>query len=54
MTEFGPGGREGEFDFTHMDTGVPAVPGPYSTSDIFGFSAPGIAVQIQVAFRPAK
>jgi hypothetical protein len=32
----------------------PAVPGHYNTSDVFGFSAPGVAVQIQVAFRPAK
>jgi hypothetical protein len=37
-----------------MDTGVSAVPGHYNTSDVFGFSAPGVAVQIQVAFRPAK
>jgi hypothetical protein len=48
------GGVKETFDFTNMDTGIPAVPGHYSTSDIFGFSAPGIAAQIQVAFRPAK
>jgi hypothetical protein len=30
------------------------IPGHYSTSDVFGFSAPGVAAQIQVAFRPAK
>ena len=41
-------------DFTHEDTGIPATPGHYSTSDIFGFTAPGVAAQIQVAFRPAK
>ena len=41
-------------EFTDLDTGVSAVPGHYSTSDVFGFSAPGVAVQIQVAFRPAK
>jgi hypothetical protein len=41
-------------EFTNMDTGVSAVPGHYNTSDVFGFSAPGVAVQIQVAFRPAK
>ncbi len=41
-------------DFTHMDTGIPAVPGHYNTSDVLGFSAPGVAAQIQVAFRPAK
>jgi hypothetical protein len=41
-------------EFTNFDSGVSAVPGHYSTTDIFGFSAPGVAVQIQVAFRPAK
>src|SRR6266568_2591884 len=41
-------------DFTHEDTGIPATPGHYSSSDIFGFTAPGLAAQIQVAFRPAK
>jgi hypothetical protein len=41
-------------DFTHEDPGIPATPGDYSTSDIFGFTAPGVAAQIQVAFRPAK
>jgi hypothetical protein len=41
-------------DFVNMDTGVPAEPGHYSAADIFGFSAPGVAIQIQVAFRPAK
>jgi hypothetical protein len=37
-----------------MDTVVPETPGHYSTSELFGFSAPGLAYQIQVAFRPAK
>jgi hypothetical protein len=41
-------------DFVNMDTGVPAQPGHYSTADVLGFKAPGVAVQIQVAFRPAK
>lgn len=41
-------------DFSNMDTGVPAVAGHYSTEDLFGFTAPGVAIQIQVAFRPAK
>jgi hypothetical protein len=40
--------------FVNMDTGIPAQPGHYNTADVFGFSAPGVAVQIQVAFRPAK
>jgi hypothetical protein len=35
------------------DTGIPAAPGHYSTSDLFGFSAPGLSFNIQVAFRPA-
>ena len=40
--------------FTHMDTGIPAIPGHYNTKAVLGFTAPGVAVQIQVAFRPAK
>jgi hypothetical protein len=43
------------FDITHLDTGIPATPGHYSTSDIIGMTPPpGVAIQIQVAFRPAK
>lgn len=42
-------------EFTHFDSGVSAVPGHYTAVDIFGFDPPpGIAIQIQVAFRPAK
>jgi hypothetical protein len=42
-------------DVVHLDTGIPAVPGHYSTSDVLGFDPPpGVAVQIQVAFRPAR
>jgi hypothetical protein len=41
-------------DFTNMDTGISAVPGHYGTADVLGFSAPGVAIQIQVAFRAAK
>ena len=51
-TDFFPGTTE-TFDFTNMDTGISAVPGHYSTSDVFGFTAPGVAIQVQVAFRPA-
>jgi hypothetical protein len=41
--------------FTSIDTEIPAVPGHYSTSDVLGFAAPpGVSIQIQVAFRPAK
>jgi hypothetical protein len=40
--------------FTDEDTGIPATPGHYNTTDVLGFSAPGVAIQIQVAFRPAK
>jgi hypothetical protein len=42
------------FDFSHEDTGISAVPGHYSTNEVLGFTAPGVAVQIQVSFRPAK
>ena len=42
-------------DFSHEDTGISAVPGHYSTDEILGFEAPpGVALQVQVAFRPAK
>ena len=53
QTEIGHG-TQVTTDFVNMDTGVPAKPGHYSTADVFGFTAPGLAVQIQVAFRPAK
>ena len=40
---------------TDNDTGIPLVPGHYSTSDIFGFTPPpGVAVQLQVAYKPAR
>src|SRR5262249_12140300 len=43
------------FDITHVDTGIPATPGHYSTREIIGMTPPpGVAIQIQVAFRPAK
>jgi hypothetical protein len=48
------GGQRETFDFVHMDTGIPATPGHYSTVDLLGFSAPGVAFQIQVAYRAAK
>ncbi len=48
-------GTKTTFDFTNEDTGISAVPGHYSTSDVLGFTPPpGVAIQIQVAFRPAK
>ncbi len=47
-------GTKTTFDFSNVDLGVPATPGHYSTSDILGFTAPGVAFQIQVAFRPAQ
>ena len=38
----------------NSDTGIPAKPGHYSTSQIFGFTPPpGVSAQIQVAFKPA-
>jgi hypothetical protein len=48
------GGTKTTFVFTNQDTGISAVPGHYSTSDVLSFTAPGVAIQIQVAFRPAK
>jgi hypothetical protein len=48
-------GEKTTFDITHFDTGVPAVAGHYSAVDVFGFDPPpGVAIQVQVAFRPAK
>lgn len=47
-------GMKDTFDFYHEDTGIPADPGHYSTNDLLDFSAPGVAAQVQVAFRPAK
>jgi hypothetical protein len=47
-------GMTNTFDFTNLDTGFTAVPGHYSTSEVFGFTAPGVAFQAQVAFRPAR
>ncbi len=37
-----------------FDTGFPAVPGHYSTSEILGFSAPGVAFQYQVVQIPNR
>jgi hypothetical protein len=31
-----------------FDTGIPAVPGHYSTAEVFGFTAPGVAFQAEV------
>jgi hypothetical protein len=39
------------FDVSNQHTGIPATPGHYGTSDILGFTAPGVAFQLQVAFR---
>ena len=39
---------------SNADSGITAVPGHYSTSDVLGFTAPGVSFQEQVAFRPAK
>jgi hypothetical protein len=48
------GSRETD-DFTNEDTGFSAVPGHYSTSEILGFPPPpGVALQVQVSFRPAR
>jgi hypothetical protein len=47
-------GTKTTFDITNEDTGITAVPGHYSTLDVFGFTAPGVSFQAQVAFRPAK
>ena len=48
-------GTKTTFPIVHFPTGVPAAPGHYTAEDVFGFDPPpGVAIQIQVAFRPAK
>jgi len=47
-------GHTETFDVTNDDTGISAVPGHYNTLEVFGFTAPGVAFQAQVAFRAAK
>ncbi|HEY8112867.1 MAG TPA: hypothetical protein VII16_08360 [Actinomycetes bacterium] len=48
-------GTKMTFDISNEDTGISAMPGHYRTSEILRMSAPpGVAIQIQVAFRPAK
>lgn len=48
-------GNKVTFDITNMDTGIPAIAGHYSTSELLGFDPPpGVAFQVQVAFRPSK
>ena len=37
------------------DTGIPADPGHYDTATILGFAPPpGVAMQVQVAYKPAR
>jgi hypothetical protein len=49
------GGRVSQaFDPENEDTGIPATPGHYHTSDLLGFSAPGLSFNVQVAYRSAK
>jgi len=39
---------------TGDNTGMPLVPGHYSTDEFLGFEAPpGVAIQIQIAYKPA-
>ncbi len=48
-------GQKVTYSFVNEDTGIPATPGHYTASQIFGFDPPpGVALQIQVAFRPAN
>jgi len=38
----------------NSDTGIPSTPGHYSTADVFGFTAPGVAIEIQVVEIPGR
>jgi hypothetical protein len=42
------------FENVNSDSGIPATPGHYSTDELLGFSAPGIAFQIQVVKIPGR
>lgn len=53
-TDFAPGGLKTSVSFTDFDTGFTATPGHYNTTSLFGFSAPGVAAQMQVAYRAAR
>ncbi len=37
-----------------LETSISAVPGHYSTTEILGFSAPGISADLQVTYSPAQ
>jgi hypothetical protein len=42
------------FENVNVDSGIPATPGHYSTEELFGFTAPGLAFQIQVIKIPGR
>jgi hypothetical protein len=54
QTLFLRGGVKLTVPFVNFDTGFSATPGHYSTVDVLGFKAPGVAYQIQISFRAAK
>jgi hypothetical protein len=55
MTFTGRGGRTTVPSTEPIDTGIPAVPGHYSTQEILGFNPPpGVAIQIQVVKIPNR
>jgi hypothetical protein len=54
-TFIGRGGTQVVTTIPPQDTGIPATPGHYSTSDILGFVAPpGVSFQIQVTKIPNR
>jgi len=54
-TFVGRGGTQTVFTAAPMDTGIPAAPGHYSTSEILGFQPPpGVAIQMQVTKIPNR
>ncbi len=38
----------------NSDTGIPASPGHYSTEEVMGFTAPGVAIEITVVKIPGR
>ncbi len=47
-------GERDTYPISHSDSGIPATPGHYTTEDVLGFTMPGLAVEVQITYRPAK
>jgi len=54
MWQAGISGTTQTLTLSNADSGITAIPGHYSTSDVLGFTAPGVSFQEQVTSRPAQ